>query len=67
MSDNSSDASDVVNDDWKEGFLEDLASITSVEQYTINQAIQNCRGFVKTVGKSSILSNFINKEKTKIN
>ena len=64
MSDNSSGASDVVIDNWEEGVLEDQISITCIEQYTINQAIEKCRGFVKTVDKSSILSNFINKEKT---
>ncbi|CAM2722154.1 unnamed protein product [Rotaria socialis] len=65
MSDDSSDTSDVVNDNWKEGVLEDLTSITCIEQYTINQAIKKCRDFVKAVSKSSILSNFINKEKGK--
>ena len=65
MSENLSDASDVVNDNWEEGVLEDLTSITYVEQYIINQAIQKCRGFVKTVGESSILYNFIDKEKSK--
>ncbi|CAF3226221.1 unnamed protein product, partial [Rotaria socialis] len=65
MSDDSSDTSDVVNDNWEEGVLEDLTSITCIEQYTINQAIKKCRDFVKAVSKSSILSNFINKEKGK--
>ncbi|CAF4375234.1 unnamed protein product, partial [Rotaria magnacalcarata] len=65
MSDDSSDTSDVVNDNWEEGVLEDLTSITCIEQYTISQAVQKCRDFVKAVSKSSILSNFINKEKSK--
>ncbi|CAF2018070.1 unnamed protein product, partial [Rotaria magnacalcarata] len=65
MYENSSDTSDVVNYNWEEDVIEDQTSISCIEQYTINQAIQKCRGFVKTVNKSSILSNFVNKEKNK--
>ncbi|CAF1570309.1 unnamed protein product, partial [Rotaria sordida] len=32
---------------------------------TVSQAIQKCRGFIKTINKSSILSNFINSQKEK--
>ena len=39
--------------------VEDVASIACEEQYIINQAIQKCRNFVKTISTSSILSNFI--------
>jgi hypothetical protein len=59
--------SDVINENWEEGIVEDMASICYNEQYVVNQAIQKCREFVKTVSKSSILSSFINNEKTKDN
>ena len=65
ISDVSSEVSDLTNDNWEEGVVEDTPSITCVEQYTINQAIQKCRGFVNTINKSSVLSNFINNQKTK--
>ena len=34
--DDSSETSDLINDNWEEGVVEDPPSITCVEQYTIN-------------------------------
>ncbi|CAF1489878.1 unnamed protein product [Adineta steineri] len=66
-SNNSADMVNAVNDNWEEDVVEDYTSIISNEQYYLNKAIQKCRGLIKTIKKSSILSNFINNEKDKIN
>ena len=65
MSDVSSKVSDLTNDNWEEGVVEDTPSITCVEQYTINQAIPKCRDFVNTINKSSVFFDFMNNQKTK--
>ncbi|CAF1498789.1 unnamed protein product [Adineta ricciae] len=58
---------DAVHDNWEEGVVVDRSSIACIEQYTISQAIQKCRGLVKTINKSSILSSFVSYYKTKTN
>ncbi|CAF3459138.1 unnamed protein product [Rotaria sp. Silwood2] len=61
--DDSTKISEVVIDNWEEGVVEDTSLITCLEQYTTNQAIEKCRGLVKTINKSSILSNFFDHQK----
>lgn len=40
ISDDTSEMSDIINDNWEEGVVEDTPSITCVEQYTINYLIK---------------------------
>ena len=52
--DDSIEMSGVVIDNWEEGVVENISSISCLEQYTTSQAFEKCRGLVKTINKSSI-------------
>ena len=58
--------SEVIIDNWEEGVVEDVSSISCLEQYTTSQALEKCRGLVKTINKSSILSNFFDHQKIEL-
>jgi hypothetical protein len=57
---------DGVVGNWEEGVIEDISSISCLEQCTVNKAIKKCRSLVKMVRKSSILSAFFNHHKIQL-